>query len=70
MGKIMKNKKNKPNIISHESINPKQKTNDKIMIKHLKDELREYKRQIKVLKRTIEGLMNEKSSHKSSIDQQ
>ena len=66
----MKNKKNKSNIISHESTNPKQKINDEIMIKHLKDELREYKRQIKVLKRTIEGLMNEKSSHNSSIDQQ
>ena len=61
MGKIMKNKKNKPNIISHESTNPKQKINDRIMIKHLKDEAREYKRQIKILKRTIDNLTSDTS---------
>ena len=59
MGKIMKNKKSNPNIISHESTNPEQKINDKIIIKHLKDETREYKRQIKILKRVIDNLTSD-----------
>ena len=52
----MGRKNSKPKIISHETtdltcINPNKK-----MVKLLKDEIREYKRQIKVLKRTIENL--------------
>lgn len=52
----MKTKKSNPKIISRESTDPHIELNDKKIIRHLKDEVREYKRQIKVLKRAIDHL--------------
>ena len=43
-------------IVSHDSTNANSLDSDQKIIRHLKDETREYKRQIKILKRTIESL--------------
>ena len=52
----MKIKKSSPKIINHESTDPHTEHDDKRIIGHLKDEIREYKRQIKALKRAIDHL--------------
>ena len=52
----MKIKKSNPKIINRESTNPHTEYDDKRIIGHLKDEIREYKRQIKALKRAIDRL--------------
>ena len=52
----MKIKKSSPKIINHESTDPHTEYDDKRIIGHLKDEIREYKRQIKALKRAIDHL--------------
>ena len=49
-------RKSNPNIIRHESTHTKSIITNEETIKLLKDEIREYKRQIKVLKNTIEKL--------------
>jgi predicted RNase H-like nuclease (RuvC/YqgF family) len=46
----------KPKIISHETTDVTSINSNEKMVKLLKDEIREYKRQIRVLKRTIENL--------------
>ena len=50
----MKIKKSNPKIIRRESTDPHTEHDDKRTIGHLKDEIREYKRQIKALKRAID----------------
>ena len=52
----MKNKNTNLKIVSHDSTNANSLDSDQKIIRHLKDETREYKRQIKILKRTIESL--------------
>ena len=52
----MKIKKTNPKIIRRESTDPQTELDDKRIIGHLRDEVREYKRQIKVLKRAIDHL--------------
>lgn len=52
----MKIKRSNPKIIRRESTDPQTKHDDKRIIGHLKDEIREYKRQIKALKRAIDHL--------------
>ncbi len=52
----MKIKKSNPKIIRRESTDPHTEHDDKRIIGHLKDEIREYKRQIKALKRAIDHL--------------
>ena len=52
----MKIKKTNPKIIRRESIDPQTELDDKRIIGHLRDEVREYKRQIKALKRAIDHL--------------
>ncbi len=52
----MVTRKSNPNIIRHESTHTKSIITNEETIKLLKDEIREYKRQIKVLKNTIENL--------------
>lgn len=52
----MPTKKLKPSIVRHESTKSNNIDGDKKLIKLLKDEIREYKRQIKTLRRTIENL--------------
>tara|TARA_B100001250_G_C19618572_1_gene708305 strand:+ start:288 stop:464 length:177 start_codon:yes stop_codon:yes gene_type:complete len=52
-------KSKQPNIVKHESTNTPRKVNEQKIIRYLKDEIREYKRQIKVLKRAIENLNND-----------
>jgi predicted RNase H-like nuclease (RuvC/YqgF family) len=54
----MGSKNSKPKIISHQTTDVTSINSSKKMVKLLKDEIREYKRQIKVLKRTIENLKN------------
>ena len=49
-------KKSNPKIIRRESTDPHTEHDDKRIIGHLKDEIREYKRQIKALKRAIDHL--------------
>jgi len=52
----MNNKNTNLKIVSHDSTNANGLDSDQKIIRHLKDETREYKRQIKILKRTIESL--------------
>ena len=52
----MNNKNTNLKIVSHDSTNANSLDSDQKIIRHLKDETREYKRQIKILKRTIESL--------------
>ena len=52
----MGTKKSNPKIIRHESTDTIRLNTNEETIKHLKDEIREYRRQIKVLKNTIEKL--------------
>ena len=52
----MKIKRSNPKIIRRESTDPQTEHDDKRIIGHLKDEIREYKRQIKALKRAIDHL--------------
>ena len=52
----MRIKKSNPKIIRRESTDPQIELDDKRIIGHLKDEVREYKRQIKALKRAIDHL--------------
>ena len=54
--KKMNNKNTNLKIVSHDSTNANSLDSDQKIIRHLKDETREYKRQIKILKRTIESL--------------
>ena len=54
----MNNKNTNLKIVSHDSTNANSLDSDQKIIRHLKDETREYKRQIKILKRTIESLTN------------
>ena len=49
-------KKSNPKIIRRESTDLHTEHDDKRTIGHLKDEIREYKRQIKALKRAIDHL--------------
>ena len=42
-------------ILSHDSTSTNSLDSDQKIIRHLKDEVREYKRQIRILKRTIES---------------
>ena len=58
----MVTKKLQPSILRHESTDSSVIDSDKKLIKHLKDEVREYKRQIKVLRKTIEKLKSVKNS--------
>ena len=53
---MVKIKKSNPKIIRRESTDPHTEYDDKRIIGHLRDEIREYKRQIKVLKRAIDHL--------------
>ena len=52
----MNNKNTNLKIVSHDSTNANSLESDQKIIRHLKDQAREYKRQIKILKRTIESL--------------
>ena len=52
----MNNKNTNLKIVGHDSTNANSLDSDQKIIRHLKDETREYKRQIKILKRTIESL--------------
>ena len=52
----MRIKKSNPKIIRRESTDPQIELDDKRIIGHLKDEVRENKRQIKALKRAIDHL--------------
>ena len=52
----MKIKKTNPKIIRRESTDPQTELDDKRIIGHLKDEIREYKRQIKALKKAIDHI--------------
>ena len=52
----MKIKRSNPKIIRRESTDSQTEHDDKRIIVHLKDEIREYKRQIKALKRAIDHL--------------
>lgn len=51
----MNNKSMKLKILSHDSTSTNSLDSDQKIIRHLKDEVREYKRQIRILKRTIES---------------
>jgi len=52
----MNNKNTNLKIVSHDSTSANGLESDQKIIRHLKDQAREYKRQIKILKRTIESL--------------
>ena len=52
----MGSKNSKPKIISHETTEATSINSNEKMVKLLKVEIKEYKRQIRVLKRTIENL--------------
>lgn len=52
--KMSKNSVKKPVIVKHQSLEPQKGKSEKDRIRFLEDEIREYKRQIKTLKKALE----------------
>jgi len=51
---MSKNSVKKPVIVKHQSLEPQKGKSEKDRIRFLEDEIREYKRQIKTLKKALE----------------
>lgn len=51
---MSKNSVRKPVIVKHQSLEPQKGKSEKDRIRFLEDEIREYKRQIKTLKKALE----------------